>query len=603
LSNIGKITPSSFLEDDAIYTVQSVLQRHKNIKCYFSSNDRTPNIDGFFTVVGNNGVPIKNFQVQIKHITNVLKNEKTGKYHISFDTKFFNYLREKITFDTGFFFYVDEKNTIYFAYIDDSFIDSNRDIIVNQNDMTIKLDTNNILTDLNDFYIKVYNESIRLKSQFPIKSYNQKREFDIAIKGLNKVFDEDFLYIKKYYFPPDTINLGLAHSNHEGSEQFGIFPILAGRSEPHLKEFDGMESYMYSNHTIFTANFEVNDIKDDLSPTGIVNKAIDTVVEQFFKTNILPTEYLSIEILSDNIYSFIDSMVRRGLLNGDNNSAFYNKEIISLKEIEDLILPLFSYFSYIIRSNSLEGNEKIAQRLFINGINGYFGRNLIVDMISTYIPNRMKSYDHKDINENQMYLLHHDDLLVYLSFKELTKRNVIDIKRQFKLPSPQEWHKELEEHLLINMKRIYELSLKSYKQFVDMAIPNSKTFYLTGSKGVYWYHKEFEDNNMFGVSVKYFTYSNKNRIGYILSDEESVFEQMEKAEEDKIVSRGWGVCNDFLINNRYILYNTVRTLLKQRIHDIYGFFNDSNALHLTTKHPNKENRENSKIREVLNKIE
>ena len=63
---MAKHSESSFNEADAIRLLADLLESEHTIKTFFKENDRTPNLDGFFELVGNDGDPKKQFIVQIK---------------------------------------------------------------------------------------------------------------------------------------------------------------------------------------------------------------------------------------------------------------------------------------------------------------------------------------------------------------------------------------------------------------------------------------------------------------------------------------------------------------------------------------------------------
>ena len=63
---MAKHSESAFGEADAIRILEEKLEQNKTIKTFFKENDRTPNYDGVFELVGTSGDPKKQFIVQIK---------------------------------------------------------------------------------------------------------------------------------------------------------------------------------------------------------------------------------------------------------------------------------------------------------------------------------------------------------------------------------------------------------------------------------------------------------------------------------------------------------------------------------------------------------
>lgn len=67
---------SSFDEAEAIRLLSGVLESNRKIKTFFSENDKTPNTDGYFELLGNDDEIKKQFIVQIKKVENLTKETK-----------------------------------------------------------------------------------------------------------------------------------------------------------------------------------------------------------------------------------------------------------------------------------------------------------------------------------------------------------------------------------------------------------------------------------------------------------------------------------------------------------------------------------------------
>ena len=90
MSNIGKYSTSVFIESEGNLILKKALSFSKRLSCFFSENDKTPNTDGFFELIDDQGVPIKRFNVQIKSTSDLIK----GKF--SLDTKILNFVFSKV---------------------------------------------------------------------------------------------------------------------------------------------------------------------------------------------------------------------------------------------------------------------------------------------------------------------------------------------------------------------------------------------------------------------------------------------------------------------------------------------------------------------------
>ena len=94
---MAKHSESSFNEASAVRMLSDLLESSHTIKTFFKENDRTPNHDGFFELVGQDGDPKKQFIVQIKK-TKALECEPNGKhkgkYIYDLETPFLYYNRK-----------------------------------------------------------------------------------------------------------------------------------------------------------------------------------------------------------------------------------------------------------------------------------------------------------------------------------------------------------------------------------------------------------------------------------------------------------------------------------------------------------------------------
>lgn len=99
-AGMAKHSESAFDEAKEVRILSDVLESTHKIKTFFKENDRTPNHDGNFELVTNDGEPKKQFIVQIKKVSSLEKNDSgknKGKYTYSLDTSFLYYVKEKVT--------------------------------------------------------------------------------------------------------------------------------------------------------------------------------------------------------------------------------------------------------------------------------------------------------------------------------------------------------------------------------------------------------------------------------------------------------------------------------------------------------------------------
>lgn len=122
-SMISKHSKSAFDESESIRILEELLESTREIKTFFSENDRTPNYDGTFELVNNECEPVKQFIVQIKKVDKLIQNTKgknIGKYDYSLKTNFLQYVKDKVTECPAIYFVVDlSTKKVFWIYLSD----------------------------------------------------------------------------------------------------------------------------------------------------------------------------------------------------------------------------------------------------------------------------------------------------------------------------------------------------------------------------------------------------------------------------------------------------------------------------------------------------
>ena len=117
---------SAFNEKAATRMLSDFLEQNHTIATFFKENDRTPNYDGSFELVGEDDAPTKQFIVQIKKVENLVPNVKganKGKYVYDLDTSFLYYVKEKVTESPAIYFVVDiATKNIFWLYLSDELL-------------------------------------------------------------------------------------------------------------------------------------------------------------------------------------------------------------------------------------------------------------------------------------------------------------------------------------------------------------------------------------------------------------------------------------------------------------------------------------------------
>lgn len=93
--NLGQVTSNSFKESDAVGIAKSVIEENRNIKTYFSENDKRANLDGQLTII-RLGYERITVDVQIKTLPEYYAEDSSGFFY-DCDTKVFNVVKVKVT--------------------------------------------------------------------------------------------------------------------------------------------------------------------------------------------------------------------------------------------------------------------------------------------------------------------------------------------------------------------------------------------------------------------------------------------------------------------------------------------------------------------------
>ena len=108
-AGMARHTASAFNEKTATRMLADFLEQKHTISTFFKENDRTPNYDGSFELVGEDNAPTKQFIVQIKKVENLVPNVRganKGKYVYDLDTSYLYYVKEKVTESPAIYFVV-----------------------------------------------------------------------------------------------------------------------------------------------------------------------------------------------------------------------------------------------------------------------------------------------------------------------------------------------------------------------------------------------------------------------------------------------------------------------------------------------------------------
>ena len=278
---------SAFYESSAVELLKYQLERKHRIKTFFKDNDRTPNIDGFFELTENNGVPKKQFVVQIKKTKKLEQLENgahIGMYPYRMETAFLYYVKARVNENPAIYFVVDiESQRIFYLFLSD-------EILLNlqfegKDTITFWFNQNNVYQE-----DKFYGEMLSIANK---RNWNIIKEpkYDIdqlqtAVEKLNVLLDSDFKVIKNTIFP-NVWKFGIENScyldsvkikflNKERKEigkskgvfNYGLYFRKKGELDTGIRDFHFRDNY-----------FSFSDYTANTSPDEYVKNVLNEIIQ------------------------------------------------------------------------------------------------------------------------------------------------------------------------------------------------------------------------------------------------------------------------------------------------------------------------------------
>ena len=154
MANIRKYHTTAFDDANSVRLISDILEKHHLIKTSFLEQDKTPNTDGYFTVLSEDGTPIKVFIVQIKSTHSlplITKGVNTGKYIYKAELPFFYYIYSGVDSNPAIFFVSNlETKQVFYKYLSDEYL--NTLPFGNKNYVTVKFVDSEQVVDDKTFY-------------------------------------------------------------------------------------------------------------------------------------------------------------------------------------------------------------------------------------------------------------------------------------------------------------------------------------------------------------------------------------------------------------------------------------------------------------------
>ena len=226
-SMISKHSKSAFDESESIRILEELLESTREIKTFFSENDRTPNYDGTFELVNNECEPVKQFIVQIKKVDKLIQNTKgknIGKYDYSLKTNFLQYVKDRVTECPAIYFVVDlSTKKVFWIYLSDETL--MRLNFEGKKTVTYHFQETEFISDINSFILEMRHIAQERNRLFVYKTSQQISELQDAVDYLNQHLNGDLKKIKERVLP-NLWRIGIKYSsNHDIQFNKTAFPI------------------------------------------------------------------------------------------------------------------------------------------------------------------------------------------------------------------------------------------------------------------------------------------------------------------------------------------------------------------------------------------
>lgn len=366
-AGMARHTDSAFNEGSANRLLADFLEQKHTIKTFFKENDRTPNYDGTFELVSQDGTPTKQFIVQIKKVENLTPNvqgENKGNYMYSLETNFLYYVKAKVTESPAIYFVVDiATKNIFWLYLSD-------ELLMNmgfegKTELYYPLTEADKITDVDAFTNTLKRITVGRNALFLQKTAEQIIEMQDALDYINQIMDNDFPKIKEAVFP-NLWRFGIKHSHSdscsltaggrtvvaEDTALFALYPQIKGVADTGLQEYSGAGE-QYFNHW---------DMNGRTTPMEYVRNSLQKILKAYFENGI-SIEILPDIVLQEKLNWFVQKI-----------SRFYDLEYVDGKIKMDSLYRacclLIKYTQHIIFDDVSDENEVFLKAEYARTFNG-----------------------------------------------------------------------------------------------------------------------------------------------------------------------------------------------------------------------------------------
>ncbi len=571
---ISKHSDSSFDEAVAIRLLSNELEKTRKIKTFFSENDKTPNHDGYFELVNQVGEPFKQFIVQIKKTSKLIKcidGKNKGKYVYQLDTTFLYYIKKKVTESPAIYFVVDiDSSRIFYLYLSDEVL--LRLGFEGKGHVSYAFSDHEILNDINLFYREMVNICNNRNQKYLYKTPEEMVEIQDAVDYINSLFSGEFRTIKEHMFPDlwrfaigysRSSDFVLEHVDANGVERktrfpntnmFGLYPQYKGEFNQEIREFQPNS---------FSSVFDLSGSK---KPIDYVKDTVQEIIKKYCLNP--PSVFVPSIALEEKIYKRAYLITQ---LYDDKTEVLYVDDIINKVNV------LFSYIDLLFSGDYIGSeNERIRQTISgyvdfgvkrFNPCNVFLGPTIKRELNIYYSEHHKIKYNIKRVSG----IISKDILELLSDLIELKKRGVKVISCIWL-----DNYKKLQNDDIYDVYMIFDNWIKLlpdnyYQLYKEIFFDNRN--YRYRCKVDYSIGKSDE-----GCCSKYFC----NYVKYKSQIDELLIKRVDKVdleftETDKEKGVETKVGTGLLIslaNNNQLIYDGIRCLLYQGICQQLGFKND-----------------------------
>ena len=565
-SGMSKHDQSSFNESEAVNFLSNVLESKHTIKTFFSSNDRTPNHDGFFELVDAESIPKKQFIVQIKKTENLKPNiqgKNKGKYVYNLKTNFLCYVKEKVTESPAIYFVVDiTAKKIFWLFLSDELLMSLN--FEGHEYISVAFGNENILKDINEFTMRLHQIADIRNYLFLQKTTEEITELQDTLDYINHLFDYDFVNIKASIFP-NLWRFGIKSSQNsdislesngniftpDTSSLLSLYPQIKGVNDTGIHEFTLNDTNIFNQIYIGTK----------IHPMQYAQEAVHKAIKFFFENGI-PAKYLPDIVLKEKVWKFVDK----------TNFLFEKNNIdsISTEELERRLHLILKYIGEIIYSNDLTNPELQMKHFLFTRLNHSANFLDISSSIPCGCSASFKIFYSKEknnpfpIHKIVLNILNRDSIELINIIGELKNRSIYEVNEVWKY----DWHmlrKMQKSQFLSNINNITSKWLEYlpviYNETYSNLIETPK--YKYNKKLIY---KNYNSKSNYPTNHFYTLFHiYPNNSLDIYNDESINFEFSDEAKKNGVSNIKSGTTLDDFIDNKLLYFESLNCLIYKGI--------------------------------------